>query len=284
MKFKLIILLMSLSQLSFAQDDLLDELEAEATNTHTTFSYPTFKTLKIVNLQSTKVASKGDIYLYVSHRFGTIKDGVSTLFGLDYANTKIELLYGITDYLQVAVSRESVRKTYAGSAKLKFTEQSNRFPLNITGYGAINVNTELSEKQYPKLLFFDRLSYASQLLISRRFGDRLSVEVAPTFIRQNLVLEPFQDHNQIALGLGARFKLNSRVSINADYSHNFSRAEASVYKNPLSIGVDLETGGHVFQLMFTNAQSANEPGLITNANGDWSKGDIFFGFNIVRVF
>lgn len=284
MKFKFILLLITFTQVSFAQDDLMGELEAETVNSHSGFVFPTFKTLKIVNLQSTKVAAKGDTYLYVSHRFGTIKDGISTLFGLDYANTKIELLHGITDYFQVAFSRESIRKTYALSTKLKFTEQNDHFPLNISGYTSVNANTEISKDEYPKLLFFDRLSYGTQLLISRRFGHKLSVEIAPTFIRQNLVLEPFQDHNQVALGFGARYKINSRISINADYSYNLSRASESIFKDPLSIGVDLETGGHVFQLMFTNAQSANEPGLLTNAEGEWLSGDIFFGFNIVRVF
>lgn len=269
-------------QPAFAQDDLLSELEDVAAIE--TFDYPAFKAMKIGNLQSTKVAAKGDLYMYVSHRFGTLKDGVSTFFGLDNANTKIQLVYGVTDGVQLGISRESLRRTYAGSAKIRLAKQTQKFPFNLTAYGTINLNTELDKERYPNMKYADRLSYASQLLLSRRITNSLSLELAPTFIRQNLVLEPFQEHNQLALGVGGRYKLSKRMSINIDYVYNFSRAEQSVFKNPLTIGLDIETGGHVFQLLFSNAQSTNEPGFISNAEGDWQKGDIFFGFNIVRVF
>lgn len=265
-----------------AQDDLLEELESSSNEE--VFQYPAFKAMKIGNLQSTKVASKGDMYMYVSHRFGSLKDGISTFFGLDNANTKIQLAYGLFEGVQLSLSRESLRKTYAGALKFRLTSQSDNFPMNIVGYTTVNINSELSKERYPHMLFEDRLSYASQVLLSRRINNKLSVELAPTYVRQNLVLEKFQDHDQYALGFGGRFKLNKRLSLNLDYVYNFSRAEASVYNNPLTIGLDIETGGHVFQLLFSNAQSTNEPGFISNAEGDWTTGDIFFGFNIVRVF
>ncbi|UTW66485.1 hypothetical protein KFE94_17830 [bacterium SCSIO 12643] len=278
-----VILLSVLSWSSiYAQDDLLDELENSSEEE--VFEYPAFKAMKIGNLQSTKVAAKGDWYMYVSHRFGSLKDGISTFFGLDNANTKIQMAYGLFEGVQLSVSRESLRKTYAGALKFRLMSQSDKFPVNVVGYTTINVNTELTTERYPHMLFEDRLSYASQVLISKRFSNKLSLELAPTYVRQNLVLEKFQDHNQYALGFGGRFKLNTRLSLNVDYVYNFSRASESVYKDPLTIGLDLETGGHVFQLLFSNAQSTNEPGFISNAEGDWSTGDIFFGFNIVRVF
>jgi len=266
----------------YAQDDLLDELENSSEEE--VFQYPAFKAMKIGNLQSTKVAAKGDWYMYVSHRFGSLKDGISTFFGLDNANTKIQMAYGLFEGVQLSVSRESLRKTYAGALKFRLMSQSDKFPVNVVGYTTINVNTELTTERYPHMLFEDRLSYASQVLISKRWSNKLSLELAPTYVRQNLVLEKFQDHNQYALGFGGRLKLNTRLSLNVDYVYNFSRASESVYKDPLTIGLDLETGGHVFQLLFSNAQSTNEPGFISNAEGDWSTGDIFFGFNIVRVF
>lgn len=265
-----------------AQDDLLNELEQDSKGQK--FEQPAFKAMKIGNLQSTKIAAKGDLYLYVSHRFGSLEDGLSTFFGFDNANTKIQLVYGLFDGVQIGASRESVRKTYAMSAKAKIKNQSDNFPVNLAVYGTVNINSELRKDRYPFLKFADRLSYASQLLISRRITNSLSLELAPTFVRQNLVLEPFQDHNQIALGVGGRLKLSKRMSLNLDYVYNFNRHEDSIYKNPLTVGVDIETGGHIFQLLFSNAQSTNEPGFISNAEGDWSKGDVFFGFNIVRVF
>lgn len=267
--------------ISFSQDDLLKELEEDTQEE--TYEQPAFKAMKIGNLQSTKVAGKKDLYLYVSHRFGSLKDGLTTFFGFDNANTKIQLVYGVHNGVQVGLSRESIRKTYASHIKAKIIKQSNEFPVNIVGYTTVNIRTDLREEQFPLLKFGDRVSYASQLLISRRFSNKFSFEIAPTFVRQNLVLEPFQKHNQVALGVGGRIKVSKRMSINADYVYNFNRHEDSIYNNPLTFGLDIETGGHVFQLLFSNAQSTNEPGFISNAEGKWFE-DVFFGFNIVRVF
>ncbi|WP_412987371.1 DUF5777 family beta-barrel protein [Pontimicrobium sp. IMCC45349] len=276
------ILVFCLGISAYAQDDLLNELETEATEE--VFEQPAFKAMKIGNLQSTKVAEKGDLYLYVSHRFGSLEDGLSTFFGFDNANTKIQLVYGVLKNMQIGVSRESLRKTYGMSLKYKLKGQTNDFPFSLVAYGTANINSEIRKDRYPFLKSGDRMSYATQLLVSRRVSNNLSLELAPTFVRQNLVLEPFQKHNQIALGAGGRMKVSKRMSINLDYVYNFSRHEDSIYKNPLTIGLDIETGGHVFQLLFTNAQSTNEPGFISNAEGDWTKGDVFFGFNVVRVF
>ena len=266
----------------FSQEDLLNELEAETQEQ--TFEQPAFKAMKIGNLQSTKVAGKGDMYMYVSHRFGSLEDGLSTFFGFDNANTKIQLVYGILDGVQIGISRESLRKTYALSGKMKFIGQSEKSPINLVGYATANINTDVRKDRYPNLKDGDRMSYASQLLISRRISNKFSLELAPTFVRQNLVLEPFQKHNQIALGAGGRMKVSKRMSINLDYVYNFSRHKNSVYNNPLTVGLDIETGGHVFQLLFSNAQSTNEPGFVSNAEGNWEDGKVYFGFNIVRVF
>ncbi len=265
------------------EDDLLSELEAQAFPDKT-FEFPAFKAMKIANLQSTKVAEGGDLYMYVSHRFGSLQDGFSTFYGLDNANTKIQMLYGIVDGFQVSLSRESLRKTFAGSAKIKIKGQSGRFPLALSAYSTVNYNSVISKIQYPNIDAVDRLSYVTQLLVTRRFSDKLSLELAPTYGPQNIVFETGQDHDVFALGFGGRYKLNKRISLNADYIYNFNRVENSIYKDPLTIGIDIETGGHVFQLLFTNAQSTNEPSFISNGEGDWLEGNIFFGFNIVRVF
>jgi hypothetical protein len=269
-----------------AQDDLLEELNEETKN-ETQFEPPAFKAMKIGNLQSTKIAGKGDFYLIVSHRFGTIKDGFDTFFGLDNANTKIQLLYSFWEGVQMSLSRESLRKTYAAALKVGIAKQSNKFPINLVAYGTVNRDTELDEDQFPSLKSGDRMSYALQLLASKRFSNIFSFELAPSYVRQNLQnlnLTGASNHNQFLIGLGGRYKLSKRMSINMDYAYNFNRDSKSVYNNPLTIGVDIETGGHVFQLLFSNAQSTNEPGFLSNAEGDWSDGNIFFGFNVVRVF
>ena len=263
-----------------AQDDLLDELDDESTDT--SYELPAFKATKIGNLQSTKIANKGDFYFIVSHRFGALSNGIETFFGLDEANTKIQFLYGITDGFQLSVSRESFNRTFAGSAKFRIARQSKSFPFNLVGYATANINTLIDETIFPQLESADRYSYATQLLISRRFSEKFSFEIAPSYVRQNLQnlnIVPEAQHNQFAIGFGGRYKLSKRMSFNAEYIYNTSRPDNSPFENGYAFGFDIETGGHVFQLLFTNAQSTNAPNFINNAEGD-----LLFGFNIVRVF
>ncbi len=268
------------------EDDLLQELDNLNQN-ETTYELPAFKALQIGNLQSTKVVDKGDLYLVVAHRFGYLKEGIKEFFGLDQANTKIQLLYGLLPNLQIGVSRDSYEKTYSGTAKYKLYRQSDKIPVNVSLYGSVDINTVLKKSTYPGLKTFDPFSYTTQILVSRRFSEKLSLELAPIFVRHNLQDLNFtqtQTHNQILLGLGGRYKISKRLSINADYAYNFSKDSNSSYKNPFTVGVDIETGGHVFQLLFTNARASSDASFLTETLGDWSKNEISFGFNIVRVF
>ena len=282
LKNTLLPLFLLFSTITFAQDNLLNELNEDSKN-NSQYNLPAFKAMKIGNLQSTKIAAKGDFYLIVSHRFGSLKQGFDNFFGLDDANTKIQLLYSFWDNVQLSISRESWRKTYASALKIGLTKQSNNFPLNLVFYGTATINSEISKDNFPALKFGDRMSYVGQLLVSKRFSSKFSFEIAPSFIRENLQdlsITGAANHNQFAMAFGGRYKLSKRVSFNAEYAHNFSRNSNSIFANPYAFGVDIETGGHVFQLLFTNAQSTNEVGFLSNA----SKNDIFFGFNIVRVF
>ena len=268
------------------EDSLLKELDSLSENEQI-FELPAFKALQIGNLQSTKVVSKGDLYLVVAHRFGYLKNGITDFFGLDQANTKIQLLYGIKKNLQLGVSRDSYQKTYSGTAKYRLLKQSNKLPLNVSLYGSIDVNSQLKKSVYPGLKQLDRFSYTAQILAAKRFSEKLSLQIAPIFVRHNLQDLNYtkdQTHNQVLLGTGGRYKLSNRFSLNFDYVYNFSRNKNSLYKNPLTIGVDIETGGHVFQLLFTNSRASNDSSFLTETLGDWSKGQISFGFNIVRVF
>jgi hypothetical protein len=263
-----------------AQDDLLDELNESATDS--SYEMPAFKAMKIGNLQSTKMADQGDLYLIVSHRFGPLKDGFDTFLGLDEASTKIQLLYSFWEGVQFSISRESYNRTFAAAAKIRLARQSKSFPVNLVAYTTINRNTLIDETIFPELKSSDQQSYATQLLISRRFSDSFSFQLAPTYVRenlQNLNVVPEEKYNQFALGFGGRFKLSKRMSFNAEYVYNMSRAEASPFDNSYAFGLDIETGGHVFQLLFTNSQSSNEPGFMSSAEGD-----MVFGFNVVRVF
>ena len=268
------------------EDDLLKELDNLNQN-ETIFELPAFKALQIGNLQSTKVVDNAELYMVVAHRFGTLENGIDDFFGLDQANTKIQLLYGLLPNLQVGISRDSYEKTYSGTAKYKLFKQSDRVPVNVSLYGSADMNSQLKKSVYPGLKTSDRFSYTAQILASRSFSEKLSLEVAPIFVRHNLQDLNFTKtltHNQLLFGMGGRYKLSKRLSLNMDYAYNFSKNKNSLYKNPLTIGVDIETGGHVFQLLFTNSRSSNDSSFLTETTGDWSKGEISFGFNIVRVF
>ncbi|WP_264550395.1 DUF5777 family beta-barrel protein [Flavobacterium sp. N2820] len=287
------IMLFAVPLLMNAQDDLLSEIDTTATNETVASA---FKSLKIVNLESTKLAAKGDFYFIVAHRFGFVDKGFDDFFGLDNANTQLKFLYGVNDWLTVHIGRSGFQETYDLAAKYRlYAQKENGFPVTIVGFNSVAINSELKEEDFPKLQFENRLSYVAQVLISRKFSEKLSLEIAPSVFHENtlrdllddnnaLILPNPQDNTQFAIGLGGRYKLTNRWSVNVDYAAHLNRASQSNYKNPLSIGVDLETGGHVFQMHFTNAQAMHETGYLGQTVGDWSDGKIAFGFNLVRVF
>ena len=287
------VILFAFPLLMNAQDDLLSEIDTTATDVTVESA---FKSLKIVNLESTKLAAKGDFYFIVAHRFGFIDKGFDDFFGLDNANTQLKFLYGVNDWLTLHIGRSGFQETYDLAAKYRmYSQKENGFLVTIVGFNSVAINSELKEEDYPNLKFENRLSYVAQVLISRKFSDKLSLEIAPSVFHENtlrdildenntVILPNPQDNTQFAVGLGGRYKLTSRWSVNVDYAAHLNRASQSNYKNPLSIGVDLETGGHVFQMHFTNAQAMHETGYLGQTVGDWSKGEIAFGFNLVRVF
>lgn len=268
---------------SWAQEDLLDEIDSDSVvSSYTTAA---FKGLKIVNFESTKLVAKKEFTLVVAHRFGSIENGFDTFFGLDDAVTRLNFIYGISDGFNIGISRSSYQKIYEGSLKYRILRQENNgFPFTVVGFNSILINTALDKNNLPKLEFKHRLGYTAQILVSRKMSEKLSLEIAPTFFHDNYVMINDQDNSQFALGFGGRYKLGKRWSLNADYGWHLNRASNSPFRNPLSIGIDLETGGHVFQMHFTNAQPMNTNTFLGQSTGDWSEGDIYFGFNLSRVF
>lgn len=263
-----------------AQEDLLSQLDS--TQVQDTYATAAFKGLQVITMQSTKMPAKKEFYFVVSHRFGTVKGGISEFFGFDDATTKIGGIYGLTDWLSVSGSRHTLSKVYEASVKYRLARQSDAFPFEIVGYNTLDINSQLKKDDYPKIEFSDRLTYVSQLIVSRKLSERLSLELVPSFIHKNLYNPAIENDNQFAMGYGGRMKLTKRLSVNLEYAYNFDKP--SFYNNPLSVGLDVETGGHIFQLLFTNSQSMTESGYLTGAAGDWGKGDFFFGFNLYRVF
>nr|WP_315172445.1 DUF5777 family beta-barrel protein [uncultured Flavobacterium sp.] len=280
MKKILISTCLFLATIAYSQDDLLNSLDTNQTTEN--YSTATFKALQLVTLQTTKMPAKKEFYFVVSHRFGSVEDGLDSFFGLDNATTKLGGIYGITDWLSVNLSRHTLNKMYETGVKYRMARQGNDFPLDIVGYSVADINTFLEKKQYPGLEFKHRIAYVQQLLISRKVNEKLSLELVPSFIHKNLYNPDIERDNQFSFGGGGRYKITKRLSVNLEYMHNFDKPK--FYTNPLSVGLDVETGGHVFQLIFTNSQAMSESGYLTNASGEWGKGNFFFGFNLYRVF
>lgn len=280
---KILLLILWIPLFGTAQEELLAEIDTNSITDDDATAV--FKGLKIVNFESTKLVAKKEFTLVISHRFGSIENGFDSFFGLDDAVTRINFIYGIAEGWNIGVSRSSYQKIYEGSLKYRLVkQQKNGFPFSIVGYNSVMINTGLDSENLPQLKFKHRLAYATQILISRKVNSRFSLEMMPTYFHDNYVVVNEQSNAQFTIGLGGRYKFGKRWSLNLDYGLHVNRASNSPFKNPLSIGVDLETGGHVFQMHFTNAQPMNTNGFLGQATGDWTNGNVYFGFNLSRVF
>lgn len=265
-----------------AQDDLLNQLDAEKP-ADKEVEMAAFKGLQICNMQSTKMTSKGEWYMIVSHRFGDLTNGFDNFFGLDDANTEIGGIYGATDWLSLGASRHTLDKVYELTAKYKLANQlKDGFPVTIVGYNTMDINSKLEKAVFPGIEFKDRLAFSTQLLVSRKFSESFSLQLNPIYIHKNLYESGIEKDNEFFIGSGARYKIAKRMSINLEYAARLS--DCSVFENPLTVGLDIETGGHVFQLVFSNSQAMNDVAVFSRPAGDWAGGPIYFGFNLYRVF
>ena len=269
-----------------AQDDLLNQLDAEKSEVKE-IETAAFKGLQICNMQSTKMTSKGEWYMVVSHRFGDLTKGFDNFFGLDDANTEIGGIYGVTDWLSLGGSRHTLDKIYELTAKYKLANQIKEgFPVTIVAYNTMDINSKLDKDLLPGLKFNNRLAFSTQLLVSRKFSDSFSFQLNPIYIHKNLYEFGLEEKNDFFIGSGARYKIAKRMSINLEYAARLNKVEgnSSTFQNPLTVGLDIETGGHVFQLVFSNSQALNDVAFLSKPAGDWSGGPIYFGFNLYRVF
>ena len=267
-----------------AQDHLFKELDTD-TISKKEIETAAFKGLQVCTMQSTKLASKGEWYFIVAHRFGDLTEGFDNFFGFDNANSKIGGLYGAAEWLTLGFSRHTLNKNYEFTAKYKFANQEvNGFPVTIVGYNTMDINSQLSEDEFPLLKTANRFAFSTQLPISRKFSNSFSAELNPIYIHKNLYEPMFEESDNFLLALGGRYKLSKRISLNMEYAFRLNARETNLYHNTATIGLDIETGGHVFQLVFSNSQAMNDITYFTNALGDWNGGSIYFGFNMYRVF
>ena len=278
----LIIFALFCSPIVMAQDDLFSLLEVEDTPQEVT---ATFKGTRIINGQSVELPAKGNLQFLIEHRFGTINSGAYELWGLDQAQMRMSFDYGLTNNTAIGLARNSFQKTFEASIKSRLVRQkmNGGSPISITSYNAVFANSIRWANPERANLFSSRLSYAHQIMIARKFNSSLSLQLTPSLIHRNLVDKKDINNDYVALGIGGRYKLTKRVSLNAEYFYQFKRLN-ELFENSLSIGFDIETGGHVFQLHVTNSQGMFERAFIGETTGKWSAGDLYFGFNISRVF
>jgi len=247
----------------------------------------TFKANHVINMQTVEGPAAGALNLMIQHRFGKLNDGIYDFFGLDNAGWRLGFDYGISNRLVVGVGRSSFQKTYDGYLKYKMlrqTEGIKQVPVTVSILGTIS-NYTLRQPDKPYLTAAYRTAYTAQLLIARKFGSRFSAQLTPTYLHYNLVPTAADKNDIFAVAAGARMKITKRMSINAEYNYLPAGQVVSAKVNDcFSLGWDIETGGHVFQLVFSNSQSMIETQYITQTNGQWTKGDIYFGFNVSRNF
>jgi opacity protein-like surface antigen len=269
---------------AYSQEDLLSLLGEQETTDYATAG---FKTNRIINMHSFENTAAGVLDFKINHRFGFFSAGVHELFGLDQSSVRLAFDYGITDTWQIGLARSSTDKVIDGYTKYKFLRQSSGkkvMPVSaifVAGFG-LKTNPFLNEEN--DYAFSHRLRYHAQLIIGRKFNKNFSIQMVPGVVHRNLVATSIEKNDVWHVGLGFRQKLTKRIAINGEYLYVLPGQLADEYQNSISLGLDIETGGHVFQLHFTNSTLIHEAGFITETRGNVLDGDIRFGFNVSRVF
>jgi hypothetical protein len=246
-----------------------------------------YKSTRVIMSQSLEMLKPGVLDFRILHRFGNVNQGISEFFGLDEATIRLGLDYGITKNLTVGIGRASFHKEVDGFLKYRAIQQSGgsvNVPLSLVFVGGMTMIGESWSTKDPEPEFKHRLGYYFQAIIGRKFNEVFTLQLNPTYLHRNLVPTSEDPNDVFATGIGGRLKLSKRISLNVDYYYVFNQPVSYEFHNPLSIGFDIETGGHVFQLHFTNAAGMNEKVFLTETFNDWLDGDIQFGFNISRSF
>ena len=280
-KLYILTVLNFICSLCYCQNDLLDILDDQQQENFTVTG--TFKGTRIINGHSVETRGSGTLEFVISHRFGEISSGAYNLFGLDDSNIRFGLEYALSDRLYVGIGRSSFEKTYDGFLKYRLLRQmsDSGSPVSATLFTPATVKT-LREPDR-ELEFPDRLAFTTEMLVARKMSDNFSLQIMPTYIHFNLIEAEDQNNDVWAIGIGGRLSISKRVSVNAEYYYQVQKLNPDTY-NSIAIGVDIETGGHVFQIQLTNSRSMIEKGFISETYNNFFEGDIHLGFNITRAF
>ena len=286
--FSLFVTFFLFISISLKSQDLLALLDSiDNSEEITTYIDGTFKAPRLINGYTSEIAPKKELVFSISHRFGKVNGGFYEFFGLDQSTIRFGFDYGITEKVALGIGRSSYDKLYDGYAKIKVIKQSTgekSFPVSITILEGITYRTlkwYLDNDLYPTRV---RFSYIHELFISRKFNEKLSFQLVPVIVHRNLVKEKADQNTVLAIGFGGRYKITNHFTFVGEYYYLLPGKTADDYFNSTALGFEIETGGHVFQLNFSNSHGMTEKIFIPETNGDIKNGDIHFGFNIIRFF
>jgi hypothetical protein len=281
----LLLLLLATASL-WAQNDLMKELEASTAPDNDAPVMQTFKGTRLINGQTVETKGAGELEFIFAHRFGAVNTGLYELFGLDQAFVRLGLEYGITDKIGVGIGRNSVDKTMDGYLRYKLLSQTQaNMPVTVTLFAQAAVQTSPRKRDASfDIRTQDRLAYVSQLLIARKVSYMLSLQLMPTIVHKNTVDRTRENNTQSAIGVGGRVKVSRSIALTTEYYYRAGVPDANLATNPLGFGIDIETGGHVFQLVMSNTRGLTERAYLTETTGNFFDGDIHLGFNVTRSF
>jgi hypothetical protein len=274
-------------------DDLVKNAEKEKDKTALVTG--TFKGTRLILGHSVEAPAKGVLQVMFSHRFGTLEDPLYTFLGMNQASIRFGFDYGISDRLAAGIGRSSglgattPPPTYDFYLKYKVLRQSagaKAVPVSLSVLAATSINTERWPDDGVPRSSADRMSYTGQVLIARKFNERFSLQLMPTLVHRNLTDSPDQLNTLFAIGFGGRMKLGKRTALTAEYYFNKPNSLGAGYYDPFSIGFDIDTGGHIFQIMLTNSMGLIEPQFLGNTSTNFFDGPkaVRLGFNFSRVF
>ncbi|MBL7740038.1 MAG: hypothetical protein JNK14_12545 [Chitinophagaceae bacterium] len=280
-------LLMIAGHMLYAQEEDLLKLVGGEEKPQKQYVDYAFKSSRVIMSHSMEVIRPGVMDMRILHRFGNVNRGAYEFFGLDNASMRLGFDFGITKNLMAGIGRSTNKKELDGFIKYRLIHQAKgpgAMPFSFLLVGGSSMTLLKWADTSRKNFFTSRIGYYGQAIIGRKFSEGFSLQFMPTIVHRNLVATQNDPHDLLAMGAGARLKLSKRISLNVDYYYRLNPNPEDGTQNPLSVGFDIETGGHVFQLHFTNAAGMNEKVFLLETTNKWEKGDIQFGFNISRSF
>lgn len=275
-------------QLSKSQS-LLQELEEENKKSEPQYQIieASFKAIRLINGQTSETTEKRGLNMIISHRFGEIKQGIGDFFGIDFGTIRLGLDYGLTDKISLGIGRSSNQKLYDAYSKIKLLRQctgKTNIPISLTWYSNFSITTIDWWNPTIKYNFNYRISYVHEAIVARKFSAKLSSLIVAGIIHRNLVTTKSEKNTLPYVGIGFSRLISNRVALTGEYYYQFAGNTTQKKTNSFSIGLDIETGGHVFQLHFSNSLGMTEKIFIPENTAAWHRGEISFGFNIIRTF